>query len=169
MSLTGSINCVTGSAERCSETEGSFRCYGWTHAHVQTRAPAPGFSGTMSLSQSPMLPTAVVRRRLLKHGWPALLQCLSTRLCRDLLNLTHTYIHRDIRSLLGRQSMWWLDINTMGRDSLHYYYVDSVHRDQDDGLPPETCTKRQRHRFINTRFITTTNQSDIRKTETVAH
>ena len=66
-------------------------CHWVCWMHVQTRAPAPGFSGTMSLSQSPAFPTAVVRRRMLRHGWPSLLQCFSTRLHRDLLNLHRRY------------------------------------------------------------------------------
>ena len=66
--LIGSQKCVTVSAEHCSQSEGSLRCFKCAHAHIQTQAAAPGFSGTMSLSQSPTFPTAVVRRRLLRHG-----------------------------------------------------------------------------------------------------
>lgn len=39
-------------------------------------------------------------------------------------------------------SVWWLDTQEnereKSRDSLHDEYVDPIHRDQDDGLPPET-------------------------------
>lgn len=125
------------------------------HTHVQKRAPAPGFSGTMSLSQSPTFPTAVVRRRLLRHGWPARLKCLSTRLHRDLLNL-HTHTHTQRCCVFS--SARWLDTNRMEmwRDSLHDDYVDSVRGHQDDGLPPETCTQTQTQIFINTIFVTMT-------------
>lgn len=95
-----------------------FVCLQCTRAHVQTRAPAPGLSGTMSLSPSPMLPTAVARRRLLMHGWPSMLQCLSMRQHRDLLNL-HKEAHKTVIFTKGmdipnkiakmmRLTSWWL-------------------------------------------------------------
>lgn len=106
----------------------------------------------MSLSQSPMFPTAVVRRRLLRHGWPALLQCRSTRLHRDLLNLPDT--HADIVSLMGVAHVvaWYQQKgNVRGREShsLHDDYIDPIHRDQNDGLPPDTWSETQIHNYHN--------------------
>lgn len=134
------LNCVTRSVELSLET---FWCSGCTYAQLQ--APAPGFSGTMSLSQSPMFPTAVVRRRLLRHGCPALLQCRSTRLHRDLLNL-----HREMASLMGVAHVvaWYQQNgNVTGREghSLHDNYVESIHSDQNDGLPPDMWSETHIH------------------------
>lgn len=36
-----------------------------------------------------------------------------------------------------------------GRDSLHDDYIDAIHGDQDDGLPPETRSVRFNDRFVN--------------------
>lgn len=44
---------------------------------------------------------------------------------------------------MGAEHVGDKDGNVRGRerDSLHDDYVDSIHRDQDDGLPPDTCTQ----------------------------
>lgn len=82
--LTDSSNCVSRSAP------------------TERRAPAPGFSGTVSFSQSPAFPTAVVRLKLLRHGWPSTLQCLSIRQQRGLLNLRKKHRVIIIQLILNR-------------------------------------------------------------------
>lgn len=98
-------------------------------------ASLPGLSGTMSLSPSATLPTAVERRRPPRHGCPALLHWRSTSVYRDLLNL----VTKQNRACLSGSP----DAEEAGNvgelsASLHDYYIDSIHGDQDDGLPPET-------------------------------
>lgn len=156
MDLTGSLNCVTRSVERCSEAEGNFFMfwmYTCTHTyknellHLASAAPCRCHSLQRFRQQSSVAGCSDTAD--LPDWSVSLPGC--TEIC-------WTYTHTHTQRCCVFSSARWLDTNRMEmwRDSLHDDYVDSVRGHQDDGLPPETCTQTQTQIFINTIFVTMT-------------